>query len=417
MLSGRGKIRVALLTVAAISVGTSFVSLFYMNRIIKRSKSIAEKDSRMAGLSEDISLKILEAKREEKNFIIYLDSTYIENNRNIISGIRNDISLAKEVAKEYTPFLDSIDILATQYSKDIEFLIKYFREDPRALNQLQRQFINYEEELKKLAKRSKIKVDSLPFLSSDLDVLMLSANIKLSTDKERLINELRETSNLILKLSREITIQARQALAKNSAESILYGIKAERNAMVIFIITALLLIYLFFYLPNRIFQPYRRLIRTLKAIAQGEINFSFPETKAGDELQELSHSFQDTIAKLKQFNDLKTEKIGEGVRKLRLILESINQAVIILEPDLTISYVNKTAIELYSLNGDLINKPIKEIPVLWEFFGEALSDIETKGRTECSKKIKKRDFRKKCALIIPNLNEASKLEGILIIVK
>ena len=74
MLSGRGKIRVALLTVAAISVGTSFVSLFYMNRIIKRSKSIAEKDSRVAGLAEDISLKILEAKREEKNFIIYRSS-------------------------------------------------------------------------------------------------------------------------------------------------------------------------------------------------------------------------------------------------------------------------------------------------------------------------------------------------------
>ncbi len=417
MLSSRGKIRVALLTIAAISVGTSFVSLFYMNRIIKRSKRIAEKDSRMAGLAEDISLKVLEAKREEKNFIIYLDSTYIENNRNIINGIRTDINQAKEVAKEYTPFLDSIEFLANQYSEDIEFLIKYFREDPRALNQLQRQFINYEEELKKLAKRSQIKVDSLPFLTSDLDVLMLSANIKLSTDKERLINELRETSNLILTLSREITIQARQALAKNSAESILYGIKAERNAMVIFIITALLLIYLLFYLPNRIFQPYRRLIRTLKAIAQGEINFAFPETKAGDELQELSNSFQNTIAKLKQFNDLKTEKIGEGVRKLRLILESINQAVIILEPDLTISYMNKTAIELFSLNSDLINKSIKEIPVLWEFFGEALSDIETKGRVECSKKIKKRDFRKRNALIIPNLNEASKLEGILIIVK
>jgi nitrogen fixation/metabolism regulation signal transduction histidine kinase len=417
MLSGRGKIRVALLTVAAISVGTSFVSLFYMNRIIKRSKSIAEKDARVAGIAEDISLKILEAKREEKNFIIYLDSTYIENNRNIISGIQTDINQAKEVAKEYTPFLDSIELLANQYRQDIEFLIKYFREDPRALSQLQRQFINYEEELKKLAKRSKIQIDSLPFLTSDLNLFMLSASTKLSTDKERLINELRETSNLILQLSREITVKSRESLAKNSAESVLYGIKAERNAMVIFIITALLLVYLLFYFPNRIFQPYRRLIRTLKAIAQGEINFAFPETQAGDELQELSHSFQDTIAKLKQFNDLKTEKIGEGVRKLRLILESINQAVIILEPDLTISYVNKTAIELFSLNSDLINKPIKEIPVLWDFLGEALSDIETKGRTECSKKIKKRDFRKKCALIIPNLNEAGKLEGILIIVK
>ena len=148
MLSSRGKIRLALLIVAAISVGTSFIALFYINNMVERTNIIVNRDAKLTGLAEDISIKMLEARREEKNFIIYFDSSYIENNRRLMEDIKSDINEARAIGKDYSLILDSIERFATEYSNNIELLVKFSYEDPRALNQLQRRIISYEEDLK-----------------------------------------------------------------------------------------------------------------------------------------------------------------------------------------------------------------------------------------------------------------------------
>ena len=417
MLSSRGKIRLALLIVAAISVGTSFIALFYINNMVERTNIIVNRDAKLTGLAEDISIKMLEARREEKNFIIYFDSSYIENNRRLMEDIKSDINEARAIGKDYSLILDSIERFATEYSNNIELLVKFSYEDPRALNQLQRRIISYEEELKKLAQKGKIKTDSLPAWTSDLGILMLSATTKLSSEKEKVITELRETSNSILRLNKEITTKSRQSLAKNSSESVRYGVKAQRNAMIIFLITGFLLIYLIFYFPERVFLPFRRMMKTLKAIAKGENNFTFPDANTKDELGELSRGVQDTISKLRYFNDLKTDKIIETERKLRRVSEEIAEPVLILSADLKISYLNEPAQKLFSLKEEVIDKDIKDIPALSDIFGEQLADIEKKGRIEFQMKNKKLSFRKKNVIIIPNINKDSKTESILIIVK
>ncbi|MFB0510089.1 MAG: HAMP domain-containing protein, partial [bacterium] len=190
-----------------------------------------------------------------------------------------------------------------------------------------------------------------------------------------------------------------------------------RNAMIIFLITGFLLIYLIFYFPERVFLPFRRMMKTLKAIAKGENNFTFPDANTKDELGELSRGVQDTISKLRYFNDLKTDKIIETERKLRRVSEEIAEPVLILSADLKISYLNEPAQKLFSLKEEVVDKDLKDIPALSDIFGEQLADIEKKGRIEFQMKNKKLSFRKKNVIIIPNINKDSKTESILIIVK
>jgi len=417
MLSSRGKIRLALFIVAFISLGTSFLSLSYMHRMATKIEEIAYKDAKIAELGEELSIKMLEARREEKNFIIYFDTLYIDNNQRIIDEIKSDVNDAKEITEAYSTKLDSIEFLIERYSNNIRLLVETFQEDPRTLYNLRRQVINYEEELQNLAKKRKVEVDALPSWTSDINISILSAATKLSAEKSKLFTELREVGNEIMKLTQQITTSARESLAKNSSEGMKYSVKAERNTLTLLLLAGLLLLYMIFYLPQRIFLPFKRMIKILKAIGRGETEAPLPDIHTKDELGELSRSFQEAIHKLKFFNDLKTSKIADIERNFRRVLTEIDEAVILLTPDLRISYANVAAREIFAFSEDINYKPLKEITVLWEILGKHFESGATKRKAEYSLKIKKMDLRKKNLIVIPGLAKSGKLESVLLIVK
>ena len=213
-MTSRGKIRFALLTVAFIALGTSLMSLSYMNQIAKRIDQIANKDAKIAELGESLSIQMLEARREEKNFIIYLDTLYIDLNQSKINTMLSNVSEARQFAKSYSTKLDSIDFFLNGYSETMNRLVSVFQEDPRTLYKLQQQIINYERQLQQLAKNRKLNLETLPSWSTDANIAVLSASAKLSNEKSRIFSELRETGDQINSLARQITRHARMSLNK-----------------------------------------------------------------------------------------------------------------------------------------------------------------------------------------------------------
>ena len=417
MRTGKGKIRLALLLVALISLGTSLLSLSYMNRLARKFEQIASRDAKIAELGETLSIKMLEARREEKNFIIYLDTTYIVGNRRIIEEIRSDVENVIGITTAYMSELDSIEVLLAEYSANIDRLVTAFQEDPRTLYNLQRQIMNYEQELRNLAKNRRLSVESLPSLTSDVNIALLSASAKLSTEKTRLFNELREDGDRIMNLAQDIASSARETLAKNSTEGMSYSQKAQRNTWTLIFLAVFLLAFLVVSLPQRIFLPYRKISRVLEAIGRGESEFTLPNIGKGDELGELSRSFEEAIGKLRDYSDLKTSKIAQLQRNLYRVLEEVKEAFFILAPDLTVLYVNVAAKALFDIDRELISKSIKELESLWEVLKESIVDVEKRGRFEISLKFRKMEFKKKTVSVIPSTSSTGRLENIFIIVK
>lgn len=417
MFSAKAKIRLALVIVASISLGASFLSLFYMNSMVKKIDEIVHRDAKMAELGEGMALKMLKARREEKNFIIYLDPAYIEDNRAIIEDFRTDIDEARQVSQEYTWTLDSLEHFVTHYSRSIDLLVQAFEENPKALNVLQRQVMSYEDQLKKLAHTGQIETDSLPSWMSDLNISLLAASTKLSAEKARLFTELRESSDLVLKSTQGITERARQALAQHSSEGVRYGVKAQRNTITVFLITGFLLAYLVFYLPSRIFLPFRRLVRALKAIGRGETDVNLPGTEQQDEIGELARAFESAIHNLKLFDSLKTKKIAETERKLRRVLDETKDAVLILSPELRISYLNSAASKLFSIKGEVTSKRLQDLPELWAILATHLQNVETRGRVEFVLSGTQLNLPHKHGAVIRNMGRDGKPENILVIMR
>ncbi len=416
-MTSRGKIRFALLAVAFIALGTSLLSLSYMNQMAQRIDQIATRDAKIAELGEALSIQMLQARREEKNFIIYLDTLYIANTRDIIQEMRSSVLNAKAIAQNYVGKLDSIEALLQIYDSKVTDLVYAFQEDPRTLYNLQRQIMNYEQELRTLAKDRKLDLESLPSWSSDVNIALLSASAKLSTEKSRLFEELRGVGNDVMTLAQEIATRARESLAANSIQGMSYSVKAQRNTLTLILIAVLLLTYLIIYLPSNIFQPYRKIGKALLAIGRGESEFILPNMDVNDELGDLSRAIKEAIQKLHAYNELKTKKIAQIQRNLHRILDEVKEAVIILAPDLTILFLNNAAKVLFETERELISKSIKELEPLWQVVDWSVADLEKKGRYEVDLKLKKVEFKKKMVSIVPNIGSAGKLENILIIIK
>ena len=417
MLSSKGKIRLVLVVAVSLSLITALVSLLYMNSMISRIRQITLRDAKLVDLGRDISIKVLDARREEKNFIIYLDSTYIDQTLSIIDQIEYNVEQARQIAPEQTGILDSISALILDYKNDIVNLRKTFEEDPRALSSLQRQLVDYEERLKKTVAGHKLQEDSLPAWLSDLNILAVAATAKLSTEKARLLGALRETTSAILNLAGSIVAQAQSDLSRHSEEGVRYGFKAQRNTVTIFIITILLLAYLIIYFPRIVLLPFQRITKTMKAISKGETAFRIDDLEKGGEFYELYNSFHDAIYNLKLHNDLKTEKIAELQNQFRSAADEIKEPCLVVSGDLKLSYVNKAAMDMFSLGESAAGKSITEIPALWKLLEEPFKADDNQRRVEINARIKRSDIRKRCITLLSLRGKSNMPATRLIIIK
>lgn len=416
-LTSKNKIRFALFGVGFLALATSFLSLVFMNSMMQRIQDITQKDAALAAVARGISIKMLEARREEKNFIIYLDSKHIANTRMIIVGVKNDIETARDIAPEYMAPLDSMMTQIERYSDNIESLGDIFQEDPRALSSIQQQIINYEQRLKQTVGVRNLDRDSLPSWISDLNVLMASAATKVSTEKARLLADLRESSEMILSLSEEIASQAQAALIEHGEEGVKSGMRAQRNALIIFIVTGIVLVYLIYYLPNRILIPFRRITRALKVIGMGQTEVTLPDLEKGDEFWQLFQSFQEAIRHLKLYNDLKTGKIINLKKQLSETLNEVKEAVVLINRDLEITYFNNAAAELLGIKEAVVHKKVKDVPVLDRLFGKYLKESIPKELTTFSVRIKKTDLKKRSLCIMPITNANGTVESLVLMAK
>ncbi len=416
-LTSKNKIRLALFGVGFLALATSFLSLVFMNSMMQRIQDITQKDAALAAVARGISIKILEARREEKNFIIYLDSTHIVNTRTIIGEVKNNIETAREIAPEYVAPLDSMMTYIERYGNNIESLGDIFQEDPRALSSIQQQIINYEKRLKQTVGARSIERDSLPSWISDLNVIMASAATKVSTEKARLLTDLRASSDMVLALSEEIASKAQTSLIEHGEEGVKSGMRAQRNALIIFIVTGIVLVYLIYYLPNRILIPFRRITRALKVIGTGQTEVTLPDLEKGDEFWQLFQSFQEAIRHLKLYNDLKTDKIIHLKKQLTETLNEIKEAVVLINRDLEIIYFNGAAAELLGIDEALVHKKVKDVPALDRLFGKHLSESIPKEMTTFNTRIKKADLKKRSISIMPITNANGTVESLVLMVK
>jgi signal transduction histidine kinase len=120
-----------------------------------------------------------------------------------------------------------------------------------------------------------------------------------------------------------------------------------------------------------VLRPLRMLEGSARQIARGDLELNLP-VRARDEVGQLARAFNDMAAQLREFKRIDHEKLIRTQRTTQLAIDSLPDAVALIEPRGHIELVNETATRLFSLRP---GSSVVDLPTPW------LSDLHQQGLT------------------------------------
>ncbi|MCK4235119.1 HAMP domain-containing protein [candidate division WOR-3 bacterium] len=394
-LSIRTKLTLILIFIPLVILPFVAVSLHYNNLSYNTIQGL-RRFSEIARVCETISFLTLKIDSNVKNYIILRDS-------NNINEIKEDLASLKELAddgKEFGYSEEFIKIISyiDRYSTLIDSLkiVISLEEIPhkRIARDLEKYTKGYDNLMSKvLLARSSTERDSL---MKELKVFSQSFDVSQIIPEREQNPEITRTVKLLNTNKRNIDSQNGAILDKAKGhikEFTELGEKAAskgaRNIWVVLIITVSFLIYLIIVLPERIVIPIKRLSNIVKQIEKGDLNVAikgFPR----DEIGELVYYLSRMLNQIRKIDGLKTQKILESERKFKFLTNSIKEGVIVLNDELRLLFINKSALMIIgsdtekikekSLGGIESLKFIKSKIDKLFINGEKIGDIDFSGK-------------------------------------
>ena len=128
-----------------------------------------------------------------------------------------------------------------------------------------------------------------------------------------------------------------------------------------------------------VLRPLRLLERSARQIAGGNLELAVP-IRSRDEIGQLSRAFNDMAAQLREFKRIDHEKLVRTQLTTQLAIDSLPDAVALIEPRGQIELVNDTATRLFQLapGGSVMDQPS---PWLSDLHQEALTSNEPRRPT------------------------------------
>jgi signal transduction histidine kinase len=121
-----------------------------------------------------------------------------------------------------------------------------------------------------------------------------------------------------------------------------------------------------------VLRPLRMLTQSARDIASGNLDLSVP-VRSRDEVGRLAMAFNDMAAQLRVFKRNDHEKLVRIQRTTQLAIDSLPDAVVVLDPKGRIELTNETAKRLFSVNPEL---NVSELPTHW------LADLHHRAMTD-----------------------------------
>lgn len=190
------------------------------------------------------------------------------------------------------------------------------------------------------------------------------ADIQLLDKYENVQNAL----NGIYKLNAQ-AIQRKNDLAAQTAR------KVSLYMLVISVLSSIVALLFMIYLPKYLVRPIHELTGKISKISEGNYN-QYLNIHSNDELSELSKAFNNMAAKLKEYEENNVHKLLIEKKRLESVIDSLNDAIIVLDEDKTIISANGTAYEILGLEENaLIGRYAPDIAAGNDIMRELIKDL------------------------------------------
>jgi len=366
-LSIRGRMALSMLIAAALVAPVVLLAAFYIRSMNLAVNRIVNQDIEAMRLADRIAVAVARAKRDERGLVLSSDTSYLSSARVALeqasaladSGRRLDPSLAGRFAKvaglavAYRTLLDSIARLPASALRRVVL---------PSPEQLRR---TYDELLKAAAAAPNARArDSILAVAVNLSPSVVPTGRTLADSMTSVLVSLTAETDTV-------TNHARASILTHQLRSRQLAAWGQRNIVTALLVVLVILVWLVVRLPNQTVLPIRRIINGLRRTEEGDLDVSI-KLRSRDELGELARQLNRTFARLREFDERKTDHILRLERRFKLLANDVAEGVLVVDQEPKVLFANQAMEPLLGMSvHEASGRKASEIPNL-SFLDEPL---------------------------------------------
>jgi HAMP domain-containing protein len=318
------------------------LSLFYLNGILDAVISITQIDARIADSAESIRSNLQTAAGTELAFVLFRESSYLEQNRRAMDEIRRTHLEGLAHLGGPDAGFDQIASLVGQYEVTMTRLADLYAapsESSQPLGDFEKALTRLEARLRSLrdrvdgerdpAARRRIFEEMRKSADSISEELLESAREE-NPARSRLLDETLRIRERIDAIAEGIQDRAMAHVEAHRNHVASLSNRAQRYLLVTIFLTGLVGIYLVLFLPSRVVRSLRRITHVLQQAERGDLDVSTLET-GSDEVGNLAAHLNRLLRQVRTFDDLKTERMLRAERRLGALMENLEEGILLVD--------------------------------------------------------------------------------------
>ncbi|MCU0346645.1 MAG: ATP-binding protein [Saprospiraceae bacterium] len=219
------------------------------------------------------------------------------------------------------------------------------KEEEELTNQLKKDYANFKVNLLQMLEKNEVPVD-------------------LYMQKRYIDEILQSVHNL-----NDQTIHERTDEAIKIADRVTLGMIILGALFFVFAIIAM------YYFPNYVADPIQSMTESIRQIARKNYSERI-EIKSGDEIGEMAKSFNLMAEKLEEYENINMSQVLSEKRRTETIVSRMNEAIIGLDDNKNILFVNPPALELLGLQeADLIGQSARQLSRQHQLLQNLLKEV------------------------------------------
>ncbi|HDQ98702.1 MAG TPA: HAMP domain-containing protein [candidate division WOR-3 bacterium] len=341
----RGRMTLAMLLSAAIVLPAVLLALLYIRRMNDAVNRIVSEDIELMHVGDRIALDFAEARREERNYLLFRDSVHLARGREAIARVAELADRGRELEPGATAEYDALTRLAAGYDRlldSLTVLTDARREPPMPTPQLARLRRTHE----RLLADAATTPDSARRDSLLIETDRLAEGLTLTLPAARgLEDTLQVIQQELLARSGGIVARALERVETHRGSARRLATWGQRNIVTVLLLTIAALAWLLATLPRRAVLPIKRITNALRRTEDGDLDVRVT-LATNDELGGLARQLNRAFALLREFDERKVERILQLERRFRLVISDISEAVIVVDKTPAILLANGAAEEL-----------------------------------------------------------------------
>jgi nitrogen fixation/metabolism regulation signal transduction histidine kinase len=346
------RIALSMLLSSALVAPVIVLSLFYIGQMNSVLGRVINVDLELTRIGDRITLAFLDARRDEKNFLLYRDTVDLANARTGANRVLALCSEGRALDRALTPTFDSIAGDIAVYRMQLDTMAALLDTGAGVYSQGLARLRTEHQRLLDLAAATADTVRRDSALAA-ADRLATRADVPVRGLLGRLLNEqIRTTEDRVTAHTGAIGEYAAARARECQLRAQRLSTWGQRNIATALMLVIVGLIWITISLPRRLVLPLKRISNALGRAERGELDVHVT-VHGRDELDQLARQFNRVFARIRETDGRKTNHIQLIERRFKLLAADIAEGVLVFDHTPNLVFAN-------SAMEPLLGRPISE---------------------------------------------------------